>query len=236
MGAALSIFILLSLSIFVVRIAAVALRLTGMSESSARFQALSAFTGTGFTTSEAETIVNYPLRRRIASLLMIVGNMGLISVFATVVVSLINTEGDVRAVTMQVAWIVAGLLILWFLMLSPHADKHLCELIGKALKTKTFFGQRDYECLVQIDNGYSVCEHPVHGVWLTHEGALQVPDLDQLGLQVLAVRRPNGMISSERFNSTATLVVGTWLVIYGQDEGHAALEQSAYNGANIGEA
>ena len=38
MGAALSIFILLSLSVFVIRIASVALRLTGLEESSAKFR------------------------------------------------------------------------------------------------------------------------------------------------------------------------------------------------------
>lgn len=233
MGAALTIIILLSMSIFVVRIAAVALRLTGMSEPSAKFQALSAFTGTGFTTSEAETIVNYPLRRRIASLLMIIGNMGMVSVFATVVVSLVNTEGQVRAVAMQVAWIVTGLMVLWFLMLSPRADQHLCGFIGKVLKATTLLGQRDYECLVQIDDGYSVCEHPVHGFWLTDEGTLQVPDFEQLGLQVLAVRHPSGTISDDRFNSTSSLAAGSWLVVYGPDKGHQALEKFAYKGSKI---
>jgi Trk-type K+ transport system membrane component len=92
-GAALSIFVLLSLSVLVMRVASVALRLTGLSDDVARFQALSAFTGTGFTTREAESIVNYPVRRRIVSSLMIVGNLGLVTVLATLVVSLVKTEG-----------------------------------------------------------------------------------------------------------------------------------------------
>lgn len=75
MGAALSIFVILSVSIFTVRVAAVALRITGLPDESARFQALSAFTGTGFTTSETEMVVNYPIRRRIVGLLMIIGNI-----------------------------------------------------------------------------------------------------------------------------------------------------------------
>ena len=49
----------------------------------ALFQALSAFSGTGFTTPEAESIVNHPARRRITMLLMIVGTAGI----ATVIVS-----------------------------------------------------------------------------------------------------------------------------------------------------
>lgn len=39
-------------SFLIVRAAAIALMMTGMDEKRARFQALSAFTGTGFTTRE----------------------------------------------------------------------------------------------------------------------------------------------------------------------------------------
>jgi len=67
MGAALSMFVLLSISVFVIQVASVTLQLTGLADATARFQALSAFTGTGFTTSEAEAIVNYPVRRRVIS-------------------------------------------------------------------------------------------------------------------------------------------------------------------------
>jgi len=109
MGAALSIFIILSLSVFLIRVASVALRVTGLVDSSARFQALSAFTGTGFTTREAESVVNYPVRRNIVSMLMIIGNMGVVTVLATVVVSVVRTDGDVTAVIVQLAWLLGSL-------------------------------------------------------------------------------------------------------------------------------
>ena len=47
-------------SLLVTRVAAIALSVTGLSRESARFQARSAFTGVGFTTSEAESVVNHP--------------------------------------------------------------------------------------------------------------------------------------------------------------------------------
>jgi Trk-type K+ transport system membrane component len=118
MGAALPIFVLLSLSVFVMRVASVALRLTGLTDDIARFQALSAFTDTGFTTTEAESIVNYRVRRRIVSLLMIAGNLCLVRVLATLVVSLVNTEGDKDAVFAQLAWMIGGLILLWVVMLN----------------------------------------------------------------------------------------------------------------------
>jgi len=80
MIAAVSLVLIFALSFFLVRVFAVALRLTGLPEHSARFQAISALTGTGFTTSEAEMIVNYPIRRRIIVVLMLFGNLGIVSV------------------------------------------------------------------------------------------------------------------------------------------------------------
>ena len=55
----------LGLSLFITRLATIALTYTGLSREAARFQARSAFTGTGFTTSEAERVVDHPVRRRI---------------------------------------------------------------------------------------------------------------------------------------------------------------------------
>ncbi len=52
-----SLLITLAVSLIVTRIAAVALMSTGLSREAARFKARSAFSGVGFTTSEAETIV-----------------------------------------------------------------------------------------------------------------------------------------------------------------------------------
>ena len=45
------------ISFLFVKAAAIALMMTGLEKNKARFQALSAFTGTGFTTKEAEIVV-----------------------------------------------------------------------------------------------------------------------------------------------------------------------------------
>src|SRR5687767_7500660 len=68
------------ISLLITRIASVALTVTGLSRQSARFQARSAFSGVGFTTSEAEDVVNHPVRRRIVMWLMLIGNAGLITI------------------------------------------------------------------------------------------------------------------------------------------------------------
>ena len=73
----------LVISFIVVRIGAIAFQLTGLEWSLAKFQALSCFTGTGFTTREAELIVASRQRRRIASVLIVSGHAGLVILIAT---------------------------------------------------------------------------------------------------------------------------------------------------------
>ena len=73
----------LVVSFIAVRIGAIAFELTGLEWSLAKFQSLSCFSGTGFTTREAELAVGNPQRRRIASVLMILGNAGLLTLIAT---------------------------------------------------------------------------------------------------------------------------------------------------------
>jgi hypothetical protein len=71
------------ISFIVVRIGAIAFELTGLEWSLAKFQSLSCFTGTGFTTREAELITGHPQRRRIASVLIVLGHAGLVTLIAT---------------------------------------------------------------------------------------------------------------------------------------------------------
>ena len=77
MEAAFTVMVIFTISTILVRIASTIMRLTGLPDNVARFQSLSAMTGTGFTTRESELIVNYPIRRRVLMTLMIIGNLAL---------------------------------------------------------------------------------------------------------------------------------------------------------------
>lgn len=79
----LLLLVTIAISFVVVRAGAIAFELTGLERSIARFQALSCFSGTGFTTRESESIVSHPQRRRIATVLIILGNAGLVTMIAT---------------------------------------------------------------------------------------------------------------------------------------------------------
>ena len=99
MTAIISLLIVLTLSLIVTRVAAMALMLTGLSRESARFQARSAFTGVGFTTGEAENVVDHPVRRQIVMLLMLLGNLGIGAVVATLMLAVLGFSLVVQALT-----------------------------------------------------------------------------------------------------------------------------------------
>jgi hypothetical protein len=82
---AIATFIIVGLlSLLFTRLATGALIATGMPPEAAGFQARSAFTGAGFTTTEAENVVNHPVRRRVISTTMFVGNLGVPTLVVTV--------------------------------------------------------------------------------------------------------------------------------------------------------
>ena len=99
----------------------IALEATGMERSKARFQALSAFSGTGFTTQEAESIVDHPQRRRIAICLIFLGNAGIVAFLILLVLYI--RAGMVWPSLILLGIIVGGLLILIFALWSGLVDK-----------------------------------------------------------------------------------------------------------------
>ena len=93
MGALLALLTIVIFALLVVRVGAKALMMTGMSWDAASFQAYSAFFGVGFTTKEAEMVVDHPIRRRIIKQLILFGNIGLTSAFATLVLPTFTLVG-----------------------------------------------------------------------------------------------------------------------------------------------
>jgi hypothetical protein len=118
MAAAFSLFIIITISVILVRIGAVALRLTGLPEHVARFQALSAFTGTGYTTQESTVVVNHPTRRRIIGILMLAGNAGIVTIIASVILSFAHFETTRENLLDQAIWLAGTVVALYFIAFS----------------------------------------------------------------------------------------------------------------------
>ncbi|MEM7024495.1 MAG: potassium transporter TrkA [Pseudomonadota bacterium] len=215
MIAALTLFIVLTLSVLVIRTGAVALRLTGLSEEAARFQARSAFTGTGFTTSESEAIVTHPVRRRIIGLLMTIGSLGFVSVLATVVVSLVGASGAEGTMIRQLLWLGGVLIVLWFLLLNPFADRVTCGIIGRLLTTSEGFGGRKPARLLQLPAGFGVVQILVRvsSDLAGRQLGVVIPE----GAVVLGLQRENGAYL-DRPGDRETVRPADEIILYGRDE------------------
>ena len=185
--AILSPLIAVSLSLLITRVAAMALMLTGLSRESARFQARSAFSGVGFTTGESESIVNHPVRRRIVMVLMLLGNAGIATVVATLIVSVAATTRAERSLP-GLLLLAGGFAALWYVSKSRWIERRLNRVISYALRRWAQLEVRDYVAVLHLQSGYAVTEMQVEPTdWLAGKtlGQLRLPDEGVLVLGVI---------------------------------------------------
>jgi len=105
-----------------------ALIATGLPPEVAAFQARSAFSGAGFTTTETENVVNHPLRRRIIMTTMFVGSLGTPTLIVTVLVGLI-VPGP--GSTMERSLVVVSGTLLILSMIANRSVRGLLVRIGQ---------------------------------------------------------------------------------------------------------
>jgi hypothetical protein len=210
MAAAITLFIVLSLVVFIVQLGAAALRQTGLPNSVARFQALSAFTGTGFTTSEAESVVNNRSRRHIVSILMIVGNVGLVSILSTVVVSLTHAGRD-GSFWDQAGWHLGVLVLIWILALNPRANRLIYGAVGALLRRSSRFSQNGPRVLAQLPAGLGI-----YAMNLPEQAMGTVAEHSPEGILVLGLRRLDGSYV-DRPSGDEPVADSDELILYGPD-------------------
>ncbi|HUV35770.1 MAG TPA: TrkA C-terminal domain-containing protein [Patescibacteria group bacterium] len=196
----LALIVVIFISALIIKIGSTALRMTGIDKETARFQSLSAFTGTGFTTTEAENIVNHPTRRKIVKALMLLGNIGIISVVTTVFLSFRGaTLTDSLA---NIGAIGAVAIVLLLVSLAKGLENMLDRFIEKRLSRMTHFSMGGFSEIVKLASGYGIAEvsiqagHPITGKKLFES------NLSQSNIMVLAIKRGIHLIPTPRANET----------------------------------
>ncbi len=214
MAAAVSLVVVVTLILLVTRVATVALTMTGMSLDHARFQARSAFTGTGFTTAEAEAVVSHPARRRIVMTLMLVSGAGTISVLGTLILSFAGIDSTTGGLA-RAGLIVAALAVLLLLAHNRVVDRALRRVIERVLRRVTDLEVRDYAALLHLRGQWRVAQLPVgEDDWIAAR-PLDELRLPEEGVAVLDVERAEGTwIGAPR--EDLQLRVGDVVVLYGR--------------------
>ncbi len=206
--------VFICISYLIVRIGAIALEMTGMERSRARFQALSAFSGTGFTTREAELVVNHPRRRKIVTYLMIMGNAGIVSVIATFVLSL-RESGTFRP-SLNLVIIAVSLFILYRIASHREFAKKLTGKIRSTLREKLHFEKVQVEELLQQSDGYGIASiligrrSKIAGLTLSESG------FKEKELMIFSVERDEEIIPVPK--AQTKIRVGDRLICYGKLE------------------
>jgi Trk-type K+ transport system membrane component len=230
MGAVLFIIVLIA-SFIIVRIGAIAFQLTGLEWSLAKFQSLSCFSGTGFTTKEAELITGDPRRRRIASILIIFGNAGLVTMIATVA-SALNPEQALIARFSEsflpfsipapvVPWInltviILGLLVIYKISTNRTFAGKITRYLRKRIRKKGLLKPVSFEELLFLTGGYGISRIEVSENSQLIDKTLIESDLRKKDITVLAIVRGSETIP----NPTALVTIhkGDELLAFGKLE------------------
>ena len=203
------------LSLLITRIATIALTATGMSRPSARFQARSALSGVGFTTTESEAVVSHPARRRIIMGLMLAGSAGLATSIAGILAGVVGAADSTSRV-LRASVLVGGLGVIYAASASARFDRVLSKVIGRALARYTDLDVRDYAGLLHVSGEYEVKEMvAVVDGWMTGRtlGELRLRDE---GVLVLGIVRSDGSYVGVPTRNTR-IEAGDTAILYGRD-------------------
>ena len=191
MGSAITFVIVVTLALLVVRIATVALTLTGLSRDMASFQARSAYTGVGFTTAESEAVVSDPQRRRIIKIMMLLGHAGLVTSASTLIIGFSDSNPE-YSLRIRLATLLIGLMALWGVAYSKTVDKMIFHVAARGLRRFTGLTVKDYTTLLELPDGYAIV-----GLTVSYESTLanmKLRDLElrQQGITIMCIKRGHG--------------------------------------------
>jgi len=234
--------IVLTISFVIVRIGAIAFQLTGLEWSLAKFQSLSCFTGTGFTTKEAELITGNRQRRRIASILMVLGNAGLVMMIATFANSLSPRQVMRKGLEKPllpfsippglVPWInlliiIVAVYVIYKLFTNPKFSRKLTNALRARMVEKEIVKPVFFEELAIATGGYGVSRIEVGEKSPVLNKKLFESELRKRDIMVLAITRQDKTTPNP--SADMTILLNDELICFGKLENirNSLLEQGA---------
>ncbi|MDD4862306.1 MAG: TrkA C-terminal domain-containing protein [Smithellaceae bacterium] len=211
MGSVVVLLIIVVASLICVRAGAIALELTGMKKEKAKFQALSAFTNTGFTTRETEEITNIPIRRKIVTVLIILGHAGTVSVIAAFATSLL--QRDTVQMALNIGIIIVSLYGVYRLALWRGLTARMGQSFSSWLGKRYGLSAPSLEEMLSVAEGVGVVR-----LTITEGTPLIDRPLSELGLkarkvQILSIIRGGEVITVPQGHDS--LKVGDTVICYG---------------------
>jgi len=207
------VILVVAISVFVVKIATVALKMTGLDEKKAYFQALSAFTGTGFTTKDSELVLENEIRRKIIVFLMVLGNAGLITVITTLVITF-GSRGNIGPVLGNVGIVLVLIFILFKLLTHRGVKKFLNDKIESRLEKRPPFQKRPVEEILRIAKNYGIAEVSIKESCQDLGKTLSESSFRENDILILAIERENAVIPTPK--ASDKILLDDTLICYGR--------------------
>jgi hypothetical protein len=185
--------------------------MTGLDKYKARFQALSAFSGTGFTTKEAEFVMKHPVRRKIVTWLMIMGNAGIVTVIVTATSSLATSRG--YQLPINVLILVVGVFLIYKIATYRKFTRKWENFIEKKLVKSPAFEEAATEDLLHFLEGYGLVKKIISEDSPLIGCSLSECKLNERGLLVLGIERGKDWIPTPK--AREKIEEGDSIIVYG---------------------
>ncbi|MDD3478548.1 MAG: TrkA C-terminal domain-containing protein [Candidatus Izemoplasmatales bacterium] len=208
--------VVLLIYFFFIEIFTVLFRLTGMTKSKSRFQVISLFTNSGYTTQEAELIMNHQLRRRLANTTMLFGYILNVTVIS-VLINIIMTLGTAQSTDVWkfVIYLGSFFILLTIIGRIRFIDRFFQNLIKRV--AVLFLYRKNTNILEVLDHydNNAIVEVALKHVPTYLEG---IPLKDnglktEHGLTILAIQRNNHTLV--RITGEDLLLEGDLVVVFG---------------------
>jgi hypothetical protein len=200
------------LSMAFTRLAAGALIATGLPPDVASFQARSAFSGAGFTTTEAENVVNNPDSRKIISTTMFVGNLGTPTLVVTVLVGFLAPGPGNTVERVMVA--ISG-LVLAVLLVTNRPMKRWLVKVGQREAQRRLLPRLDNQVVELLSVGDDFVVGAVQVVAGTGSAVQSLRSIDDAlpAVRVLGVQQSEGFFGTPPVD--LELAAGDKIIAYG---------------------
>ncbi|MFE1243489.1 TrkA C-terminal domain-containing protein [Fictibacillus sp. NPDC058756] len=131
--------------------------LTGLKKEIARFQVISMFTATGFTTGESELILEHPIRRRLSTFLILFGVFSL-----AVIISAISNILSDEFRSIELGMITLVLIGLYLILSIPKFKRYLVKSFEGHLEKQYNLADLPLRDVMYFDEDDVVIELPIH--------------------------------------------------------------------------
>jgi len=198
-----------------IEVLSVVFKMTGLEYSKARFQVISILTHTGFTTRESELIVQHPLRRRLASILMIISYIIQVALISVLIDMFMKRTSEALNVL-----VILGVVLVFIIFatrnkyISGKIDRLIERMLLKRIMKR--IKRRPVDKVLKISPEYGIYDiiiddkSPLRGV------SLKEAQLPSHYIHVLKIDRGAAVIDFP--DASVVIQQGDRLIVYGRIE------------------